>query len=116
MTPGRSLVHPLSPMKIPEILIVETVHQPGSLARVLQVIADAGLAIEHLTALRRDQGKPLGEITADMDEEPDRPPYERTGELPIARLAGKSAREFNRPRAGKIAPVPVPPSTPHRSS
>ena len=44
-------------MKIPEILMVETVHQPGSLVRVLQVIADAGLAIEHLTAVRRDQGK-----------------------------------------------------------
>ena len=40
-------------MKIPEIIIVETVHKPGSLARVLQVIADAGLTIEHLTALRR---------------------------------------------------------------
>ena len=42
-------------MKIPEILIVETIHQPGSLAKVLQVIANAGLTIEHLTALRRDQ-------------------------------------------------------------
>ena len=38
-------------MKIPEILIVETIHQPGSLARVLQVIAEAGLVIEHLHAL-----------------------------------------------------------------
>ena len=50
-------------MKIPEILLIETVHQPGSLAKVLQVIADAGLAIEHLAALRRDQGKTLWEIT-----------------------------------------------------
>src|SRR5256886_8876312 len=75
MTPGRSLVHPLSAMKIPEILIVETVHQPVSLARVLQVIADAGLAIEHLTALRRDQGKTLWEITVDMRSE------EHTSEL-----------------------------------
>ena len=29
-------------MKIPEILIVETIHQPGSLAKVLMVIAEAG--------------------------------------------------------------------------
>src|SRR5436190_1823118 len=105
MTPGRSLVHPLSPMKIPEILIVETVHQPGSLARVLQVIADAGLAIEHLTALRRDQGKTLWEITVDMDEEADRSLYERIGQLPIARFVGKSDRVFNRHRGGKIRTV-----------
>src|SRR5437762_10926153 len=105
MTPGRSLVHPLSPMKIPEILIVETVHQPGSLARVLQVIADAGLAIEHLTALRRDQGKTLWEITVDIDEEADRSLYERIGELPIARFVGKSDRVFNRHRGGKIRTV-----------
>ena len=63
-------------MKIPEILLVETVHQPGSLAKVLQVIADAGLAIEHLTALRRDQGRTLWEITLEMDEEADRSLYE----------------------------------------
>ena len=55
-------------MKIPEILLVETVHQPGSLASVLLVIADAGLAIEHLTALRRDQGRTVWEITLEMDE------------------------------------------------
>src|SRR5256885_4042960 len=105
MTPGRSLVHPLSAMKIPEILIVETVHQPGSLARVLQVIADAGLAIEHLTALRRDQGRTLWEITLEMDEEADRSLYERIGELPTARFVGKSDRVFNRHRGGKIRPV-----------
>ena len=63
-------------MKIPEILIVETIHQPGSLAKVLQVIADAGLTIEHLTALRRDQGRTLWEITLEMDEEADRTLYD----------------------------------------
>jgi hypothetical protein len=55
-------------MKIPEIILVETIHQPGSLAKVLQVIADAGLAIEGLTALRRQQGRTLWEITLEMDE------------------------------------------------
>ena len=43
-------------MKIPEILMIETVHQPGSLARVLQAIADAGLTIDHLQSIRREQG------------------------------------------------------------
>ena len=92
-------------MKIPEILIIETVHQPGSLAMVLQVIADAGLAIEHLTALRRDQGRTLWEITLEMDEEADRSLYERIGALPIARFVGKSDRVFNRHRGGKIRTV-----------
>src|SRR6516165_1054205 len=92
-------------MKIPEILIVETVHQPGSLARVLQVIADAGLTVEHLNALRRDQGRTLWEITLEMDEEADRSLYERIGALPTARFIGKSDRVFNRHRGGKIRTV-----------
>ncbi|MGH8305344.1 MAG: ACT domain-containing protein, partial [Steroidobacteraceae bacterium] len=97
-------------MKIPEILMVETVHQPGSLARVLQVIADAGLTIEHLTALRRDQGRTLWEITVEMDEAADLGLYERIEQLPTARFVGKSDRVFNRHRGGKIrtvASVPI---------
>jgi malate dehydrogenase (oxaloacetate-decarboxylating) len=98
-------------MKIPEIIIVETVHQPGSLARVLQVIADAGLAIEHLTALRRDQGKTQWEITLEMDEEADRSLYGRIDQLPAARFIGKSDRVFNRHRGGKIRTVSAIPIT-----
>src|SRR5579862_1843039 len=92
-------------MKIPEIIIVETIHQPGSLAKVLQVIADAGLAIEHLTALRREQGRTLWEITLEMDEETDRSLYERIDNLPNARFVGKSDRVFTRHRGGKIRTV-----------
>jgi malate dehydrogenase (oxaloacetate-decarboxylating) len=92
-------------VKIPEILIVETIHQPGSLASVLQVIAEAGLAIEHLTALRRDQGRTLWEITLEMDEEADRSLYDRIDQLPSARFVGKSDRVFNRHRGGKIKTV-----------
>jgi malate dehydrogenase (oxaloacetate-decarboxylating) len=92
-------------MKIPEILIVETIHQPGSLAKVLPVIADAGLTIEHLTAVRRDQGRTLWEITLEMDEEADRSLYDRIGQLPTARFVGKSDRVFNRHRGGKIRTV-----------
>ncbi len=92
-------------MKIPEILIVETVHQPGSLAKVLQVIAEAGLTIEHLTAVRRGQGRTVWEITLEMDEEADGSLYERIGQLPTARFLGKSDRVFNRHRGGKIRTV-----------
>ena len=106
----RSLVHP-STMKIPEIIVVETVHQPGSLAKVLQVIADAGLTIEHLTALRRDQGRTLWEITLEMDVEADRSLYDRIGQLPTARFVGKSDRVFDRHRGGKIRTVASQPIT-----
>ena len=89
-------------MKIPEILMIETVHQPGSLAKVLLVIADAGLTIDHLQALRREQGRTLWEITLEMDEEADRSLYERIDALPIARFVGHSDRVFDRHRGGKI--------------
>ncbi len=89
-------------MKIPEILIVETRHQPGSLASVLSVIADAGLTIDHLQALRREQGRTLWEITLEMDEEADRSLYSRIDALPVARFVGKSDRVFDRHRGGKI--------------
>ncbi|MBS0365729.1 MAG: NADP-dependent malic enzyme [Proteobacteria bacterium] len=94
-------------MKIPEILIVETVHRPGALASVLQVIAEAGLTIEHLTSLRRDQDRTLWEITLEMDEEADRSLYGRLDGLPAARFVGKSDRVFNRHRGGKIRTVPT---------
>ena len=89
-------------MKIPEILIIETVHQPGSLASVLQVIAEAGLVIESLTAIKREQGRTLWEITLEMDEAADRSLYARIDKLPNARFVGKSDRVFNRHRGGKI--------------
>ena len=82
--------------------MVETVHQPGSLAKVLQVIADAGLTIDHLQALRRDQGRTLWEITLEMDEEADRSLYGQIDALPSARFVGKSDRVFDRHRGGKI--------------
>ena len=82
--------------------MIETVHQPGSLASVLQVIADAGLTIDHLQALRREQGRTLWEITLEMDEEADRSLYDRIDALPVARFVGKSDRVFDRHRGGKI--------------
>jgi malate dehydrogenase (oxaloacetate-decarboxylating) len=89
-------------MKIPEILIIETLHQPGSLARVLHVIGEAGLTIEHLNALRREQGRTLWEITLEMDEEHDSSLYQRIDSLPNARFVGKSDRVFTRHKGGKI--------------
>ena len=93
-------------MKIPEILMVETVHQPGSLARVLGVIAEAGLIIDHLNAVRREQGRTLWEITLEMDEETDRSLYGRIDALSTARFVGKSDRVFDRHRGGKLRVSP----------
>jgi malate dehydrogenase (oxaloacetate-decarboxylating) len=89
-------------MKIPEILIIETIQRPGSLASVLQVIAQHGLIIEHLHALKREQGKTTWELTLEMDETTDRGLYAQIDALPAAHFVGKSDRVFNRHRGGKI--------------
>ena len=94
-------------MKIPEILLVETFHKPGSLASVLSVIADERLAIEHLQSLRREQGRTLWEITVEFDEQASPDFYARIDALPNARFVGKSDRVFNRHRGGKIHMQPT---------
>jgi malate dehydrogenase (oxaloacetate-decarboxylating) len=94
-------------MKIPEILLVETFHQPGSLASVLSVIADERLAIEHLQSVRREQGRTLWEITVEIDEQASPDFYSKIDALPNARFVGKSDRVFNRHRGGKIRMQPT---------
>ncbi|HEV7715622.1 MAG TPA: NAD(P)-dependent oxidoreductase, partial [Steroidobacteraceae bacterium] len=89
-------------MKIPEILRVETSQVPGSLASVLNVIAEAGLVLEHLTTLHRDQGKTLWEITLEIEEGAQDDLLKRLNALPSARFVGWSDRVFDRHRGGKI--------------
>ncbi len=89
-------------MKIPEILQVETPQVPGSLASVLNVIAEAGLVLEHLTTLHRDQGRTLWEITVEMEEGSQDELRKRLNALPTARFVGWSDRVFERHRGGKI--------------
>jgi malate dehydrogenase (oxaloacetate-decarboxylating) len=89
-------------MKIPEILRVETHQVPGSLASVLNVIAEAGLVLEHLTTLHRDQGKTLWEITLEIEEGAQEDLLKRLNALPSARFVGWSDRVFDRHRGGKI--------------
>jgi malate dehydrogenase (oxaloacetate-decarboxylating) len=92
-------------MKIPEIVLIESEHKPGSLARILGVLGDAGLVVEHLATVRRDQGRTVWEVTIDMDEAADRGVFDRIDELPNARVLGKSDRVFNRHKGGKIRTV-----------
>ena len=89
-------------MKIPEILLVESRHKPGSLAKILAEIGEAGLVVEHLNSVRRDQDKTVWEITLEMDAEADRSLFDRIDALPNARLLGRSDRVFNRHKGGKI--------------
>ena len=89
-------------MKIPEILLIESEHKPGSLAKILAVLGEAGLVVEHLVTVRREQGRTVWEITVDMDEEADFGVFDKIDALPNACVIGKSDRVFNRHRGGKI--------------
>ncbi|MHB1543558.1 MAG: malic enzyme-like NAD(P)-binding protein [Gammaproteobacteria bacterium] len=92
-------------MQIPEILLVESEHRPGSLGRILTAIGECGVVIDHLTAVSRNQDKTVWEITIEIDPGIGPMLYERLGRLPNARLIGKSDRVFDRHRGGKIEMV-----------
>jgi malate dehydrogenase (oxaloacetate-decarboxylating) len=89
-------------MKIPEILQVETSQVPGSLAAVLNVIADLNLVLEHVTMLHREQGRTLWEITVEIEEGRQDELLARLNSVPQARFVGWSDRVFERHRGGKI--------------
>ena len=89
-------------MKIPEILQIETTHSPGTLASVLNVLAETGLVLEHVSSVRRDQDRTLWEITVEIDTEAHAGLIERLNALPAARFIGWSDRVFDRHRGGKI--------------
>src|SRR5262245_28986352 len=73
-------------MKIPEILQVETSQVPGSLASVLNVIAEAGLVLEHVTTVHREQGKTLWEITVEVESGKEDDLLARLNKLETARF------------------------------
>jgi malate dehydrogenase (oxaloacetate-decarboxylating) len=89
-------------VKIPEILQIDTPHSPGSLASVLNVLAEMGLVLEHVSSLRRDQDRTLWEITVEIDTQAHAELVERLNVLPSARFVGWSDRVLDRHRGGKI--------------
>lgn len=101
----RGIVAIMRAMKIPEILLIESQHRPGSLASILAVIGEEGLVVEHLASLRRDQDKTTWEITLEMDPAAGERLEQRINALPNARVLGRSDRVFNRHRGGKIRTV-----------
>ncbi len=92
-------------MQIPEVLIVESEHRPGSLGRILTAIGECGVVIDHLTAVSRNQDKTVWEITIEIDPGTSPLLEARLASLPNARLIGKSDRVFDRHRGGKIEMV-----------
>lgn len=93
-------------MKIPEILLIESLHRPGSLATILRVIGDHGLVVQHLDAVERFGDKTHWEITLEFDEEVDTDVLAAIDGLPNARILGRSDRVFDRHRGGKIRMIP----------
>ena len=89
-------------MKIPEILQVETPNSPGALASALNVIAETGLVLEHVSRVRRDQDRTLWEITVEIDTAARASLVDRLNALPTARFIGWSDRAFEHHRSGKI--------------
>ena len=49
-------------MIIPEILLIETEHRPGSLATVLGILAELNIVIEGLSCVRRTEEKSTWEL------------------------------------------------------
>lgn len=92
-------------MKIPEIILIESEHRPGSLARILTVIGDHGLTVDHLSMVSREGGKSIWEITLEIDAEADRQVFADIDNLPHATVLGRSDRVFNRHVGGKIKTV-----------
>jgi malate dehydrogenase (oxaloacetate-decarboxylating) len=92
-------------MKIPEILLVESLHRPGSLAKVLTAIGECGLVVEHLNAVKREQDKTIWEITLEVDPGQIDTVTAAIDALPNARVIGHSDRVFDRHRGGKIRTV-----------
>lgn len=93
-------------MNIPDVLVIESEHQPGSLGRILTAIGELGVVIEHLVAVRRNQDKTVWEVTVELSEEQLSEVAECIEKLPNARLLGESDRVFDRHRGGKIHVVP----------
>lgn len=92
-------------MKIPEILLIESDHKPGNLSKILGVIGNNGLTIEHLTMIHREGGKSVWELTLEMDADADRKVFSQIDALPGAKVLGRSDRVFNRHAGGKIQTV-----------
>ena len=89
-------------MKIPQVILIEVEHSPGSLAKVLARVGEAGLTVEGLNALHRTQDKTTWELTVELDDQDQVDLSTRVNMLPNARVIGISDRVFDHHDGGKI--------------
>ena len=89
-------------MKIPEVFLVEVLHRPGSLAKMLAAVGEFGLTVEGLQALRRTQDKTLWELTLEVPEEGSQGLAQAIDQVDCASVIGRSDRVFTRHLGGKI--------------
>jgi len=89
-------------MNIAHILLMEVVHAPGNLAKVLQVVGEAGVTVQALESLGRTQNRTKWELTIEIDEERVESLVAGIDELPVATVLGKSDRVMRRHEGGKI--------------
>lgn len=92
-------------MKIPQVILIEVEHSPGSLAKVLARVGEAGLTVEGLNALHRTQDKTTWELTVELDDQDQVDLSTRVNKLSNARVLGISDRVFDHHDGGKIRTV-----------
>ncbi|MEL7472198.1 MAG: malic enzyme-like NAD(P)-binding protein [Planctomycetota bacterium] len=89
-------------MKIPQVLLLEVVHAPGNLAKVLTVVGRSGLTIEGLQQSGRTQDKTTWELTIEMERDELAPLCVELEKIDIVHVKGTSDRVFTRHEGGKI--------------
>jgi malate dehydrogenase (oxaloacetate-decarboxylating) len=89
-------------MKITQILLLEVVHAPGNLSKVLAVVGDAGVPVQALQSLDRKQNRTRWELTVEMESGEVEAMCAEIDKLPIAKVIGSSDRVMRRHEGGKI--------------
>ena len=89
-------------MKIPEVLLVEVEHAPGSLAKMLTAVGECGVTIEGLQAQSRTQSLTLWELTLNLPEGDHSKYINAINSVECANVVGTSDRVFTRHEGGKI--------------
>jgi len=89
-------------VKTTNILLLEVIHAPGNLAKVLAIVGEAGIAVQALQSLGRKQNMTRWELTIEVDENLIDPLCLEIDKLPIVTVIGKSDRIFRQHQGGKI--------------
>ena len=89
-------------MKITHTLLLEVVHAPGNLAKVLAVVGEAGIAVQGLQSFGRKQNRTRWELAVELDGDLVKSLCDDIDKLPIASVIGISDRIMRQHLGGKI--------------